>query len=192
MTQTTSGLDLDHTHGDLVAQLLAQHEKVRDAIDAVAATTTAESRQETFDTLRELLARHETAEEMIVRPLTRGLIRGGEVAADRMAEENEGKIILADLEELDIASVDFARLFEKFALAVLTHAQNEEAYEFPLLRRHVDADKLATAERQLLLAERIAPTHPHPAAQSTLANYTVGPFAAMLDRARDGIARILS
>ncbi|HET6909647.1 MAG TPA: hemerythrin domain-containing protein [Mycobacteriales bacterium] len=192
MTQTTSGLDLDHTHGDLVAQLLAQHEQVRAAIYAVAETTTAESRQEQFDALRELLARHETAEEMIVRPLTRGIERGYDVAADRMSEENEGKDMLADLERLDIASVEFARTFEKFALAVLTHAQNEETYEFPLLRRNVDAEKLATAERQLLLAERIAPTHPHPSARSTLANYALGPFASMLDRARDAISQITS
>jgi iron-sulfur cluster repair protein YtfE (RIC family) len=192
MTQTSSVLDLDHTHGDLVAQLLAQHEQVRHAIYAVAATTTAETRQTTFDALRELLARHETAEEMIVRPLTRGIDRGWDVAAARMDEENESKDMLAELEHLDIASVEFARKFEKFAGAVLTHAQAEETFEFPLLRRNVDADKLAAAERQLLLAERIAPTHPHPSARSTLMNYAVGPFAAMLDRARDAISEITS
>src|SRR4051794_14430086 len=132
-------IDTQQTHGDLVEQLLHQHERVRAAIDDVAKTTTAEARQEAFDVLRELLARHETAEEMIVRPLTRGIARGEAVASDRMAEENDSKDVLAELERLNIASEDFARMFEKFALAVLTHAQNEEVYEFPLLSQHLDA-----------------------------------------------------
>lgn len=191
MTQTNV-LDTDTTHGDLVAQLLAQHEQIRAAIYAVAETTTAESRQEAFDALREMLARHETAEEMIVRPLTRGIDAGESVAAARMDEENESKEVLATLEKLEIDSVDFARLFESFAGAVLSHAQAEEAVEFSLLREHVDEDKLRAAERLLLLAEKTAPTHPHPSAKSTAMNYVAGPFAAMLDRARDAIAKVTS
>ena len=134
MTQTIV-IDTDADRGDVVAQLLIQHEQIRTAINDVAATTTAEARQETFDALREMLARHETAEEMIVRPLTRGIDGGTPVANARMDEENEAKVTLAKLEKLDIASVEFARAFEKFALAVLTHAQAEENHEFPLLLR---------------------------------------------------------
>lgn len=186
MTQT---IDTDTTHGDVVAQLLAQHAQVRAAINDVAATTTAESRQEAFDALRELLARHETAEEMIVRPLTRGINGAAEVAHQRMDEENEAKVVLAELEKLDIASVKFARTFEKFALAVLTHAQAEEQQEFPLLRQKLDESTLVRAEKLLLMAEKTAPTHPHPSARTTAMNYVAGPFAAMADRARDAIAR---
>ena len=192
MTQTTPALDTDTTHGDLVTQLLAQHDQVRAAIYAVANTTTAESRQEMFDRLRELLARHETAEEMIVRPLTRRVDNGDDVAAARMDEENEAKVVLARLEKLDIASVEFARLFETFAQAVLTHAQREENLEFPLLLENVDAERLETAEKQLLLAEKTAPTHPHPSAKTTTMNYVAGPFAALADRARDAISKVLS
>ena len=75
---------------------------------------------------------------------------------------------------------------------MLTHAQNEEVFEFPLLSQHLDADKLETAERQLLLAEKTAPTHPHPSARSTAMNYVAGPFAALADRARDAITKVLS
>lgn len=192
MATTTNVLDTDTTHGDLVVQLLAQHEQVRAAINDVAGTTTAVSRQEAFDRLRELLARHETAEEMIVRPLTRGVDQGEAVAAARMDEENESKEVLAQLEKLDIASVEFARTFESFALAVLTHAQAEETYEFPLLRKNLDAEELAKAEKHLLMAETTAPTHPHPSARSTAINYVAGPFAALADRARDAISKVLS
>ena len=192
MTQTSNGPDLDTTYGDLIQQLLAQHEQVRRAIDAVAKTTTAEDRQQAFDSLRELLARHETAEEMVIRPLTRGISNGSAVAAARMDEENESKQVLADLEKLDIASVEFARTFERFALAVLTHAQAEEAHEFPLLRADLDADQSRQAERALLLAEKTAPTHPHTAVKSTAMNFVAGPLAAVADRARDAVSRARS
>jgi hemerythrin superfamily protein len=189
MTQMNNVIDLDNRQGDVVAQLLAQHDQVRAAINDVAKTTTAESRQVAFDALRELLARHETAEEMIIRPLTRGIDGAEPVASARMDEENEAKVVLAELEKLDIASVKFARQFEKFAGAVLTHAQAEERQEFPLLRQNVDADKRRAAERMLLLAEKTAPTHPHPSARSTAMNYVAGPFAAMVDRVRDAISK---
>lgn len=188
MTQTIV-IDADAKQGDVVAQLLIQHEQIRTAINDVAATTTAESRQDAFDALRELLARHETAEEMIIRPLTRGVEGGDEVAQARMDEENESKVTLAELEKLDIASVAFARTFEKFALAVLTHAQAEENAEFPLLRRYHDESTLERAEKMLLMAEKTAPTHPHPSARTTAMNYVAGPFAAMVDRARDAISK---
>ena len=38
-----------------------------------------------------------------------------------------------------------------------------------------------------LLAAAIAPTRPHAGVESQLANLVAGPFAAMLDRARDAI-----
>src|SRR4051794_13098325 len=192
MANTKIDIDTSNTEGDLVSQLLAQHALVRGAIDDVAKSATAESRQEAFDILRELLARHETAEEMIVRPLTRDLDNGEAVASARMDEENKSKDVLSELEKLDIASVEFARTFESFAKEVLEHALAEEALEFPLLRAQLDAGKLEDAERQLLLAEKIAPTHPHPMARSTAMNYVAGPLAAVADRARDAFSKARS
>lgn len=189
MTQTSIEIDQDVTNGDVVTQLLAQHDLVRAAIDDVAKTTTAAARQQAFDTLRELLARHETAEEMIIRPLTRGIDGGDGIASARMDEENESKVLLTKLEKMDIASLEFARTFERFAGAVLTHAQAEERSEFVLLRENLDAKTSARAEKMLLMAEKTAPTHPHPSAKSTARNYVAGPFAAMADRARDAIAK---
>jgi hemerythrin superfamily protein len=192
MAQTRIDIDTAATKGDLVAQLLTQHEQVRAAIDAVARTTTSEARQEAFDILRKLLARHETAEEMIVRPLTRGIDGGEAVASARMDEENASKDVLAELETLDIASLEFARTFETFAQAVLEHAQAEEVYEFPLLRSMLDVGKLEQAEKAFLMAEKTAPTHPHPSARSTTMNYLTGPFAALTDRAKDAVSKVRS
>jgi len=39
--------------------------------------------------------------------------------------------------------------------------------------------------KKIKMAEKMAPTHPHPGAKTTSANYLAGPFAAMLDKVRD-------
>jgi hypothetical protein len=137
-----------------------------------------------------MLARHETAEEMILRPLTKKSVPQGEtIADDRFAEENESKQQLAELEKLDVDGAEFTSMFATFKTAVLAHAQAEERLEFPALRKSVDADTLKQAKGKLEKAEAMAPTHPHPMASSNAMNYVAGPFAAMLDRAKDAFSR---
>ena len=171
---------------DVVEFLLGQHQQVRMLLDEVVGNS-GEDRQRSFDAVREMLARHETAEEMIVRPLTRKAPGGEEVAEGRMAEENEAKKVLADLEKMDVDSPEFTRMFTDFRQAVLSHATAEETQEFPLLRQNTDPDALVKARDRVKRAEAMAPTHPHPSAKTTTANYVAGPFAAMLDRARDAL-----
>lgn len=173
---------------DVVEFLIQQHHQVRGLLDEVERAT-GQDRQRLFDEVRELLARHETAEEMVLRPVTRSLPRGDAVASDRLQEENAAKDQLAHLESLDVGSGEFAEAFGRFKAEVLAHADAEEAEEFPLLRAEAEPDRLAQAKSALQAAEKTAPTHPHPSARSTTANYVAGPFAAMLDRARDLFTR---
>ena len=172
---------------DVIQFLLDQHQQVRGLLDDVLASS-GEERQRYFDSVRELLARHETAEEMIVRPLTRRAPGGQQVAEGRMEEENEAKEVLAGLEKLDVDSAEFTQKFSEFRQAVLDHAQAEETDEFPLLRQNNDEDALVKARDRVRRAEAMAPTHPHPSARTTAANYVAGPFAAMLDRAKDAFS----
>src|SRR5581483_4811313 len=143
----------------------------------------ATTRQEHFDRLRELLAVHETAEELVIRPVTRKEVPNGEGIADaRMGEENKAKQVLAKLEKLGADDPQFAALFGQFRADVEEHAQHEEAEEFPELRAHTDGETLATVADRIRKAESAAPTHPHPSAKSTTANVVLGPFAAIVDR----------
>jgi hypothetical protein len=114
-------------------------------------------------------------------------VPGGETVAEgRMAEENEAKKVLAELEKLDVQSSEFESMFQQFRSSVLEHAEAEERDEFPLLRKGTfDEEDLLKAGGKLENAEKTAPTHPHPSAKTTAMNYVVGPFAAMVDRARD-------
>jgi hypothetical protein len=175
---TTNGIDF----------LLRQHREVQELLDKVEKGS-EETRQQDFDRLRELLAVHETAEELILRPITRSNVPGGDQIADaRIAEENQSKDMLAELEKLDANSTDFITLFAGFAGDVRKHALNEETHEFPLVKEHVDANALEAMGTHLELAEKVAPTHPHPSARSTVANVVLGPFAAMVDRVRDALS----
>jgi hypothetical protein len=51
----------------------------------------------------------------------------------------------------------------------------------------LSAHELESMGRAAKLAAVIAPSRPHVGVESQLANLVAGPFAAMLDRARDAI-----
>jgi hypothetical protein len=62
-----------------------------------------------------------------------------------------------------------------------------EKDEFAKLGEELSGDELTRMGRAAELAEAIAPTRPHAGVESQVANLTAGPFAAMMDRARDAI-----
>jgi hemerythrin superfamily protein len=171
---------------DVVDILLRQHERIREEFIQVKAATGAERRQR-FSELRALLAAHETAEEMVLRPVS-SQVAGPEVADARNAEEKEANKVLAELDDLDATSEEFDTLFRQFQQMVLDHAANEEEHEFPLVQKGRPDHELASMGRVLLAVEKIAPTRPHPAAAgSPTLQWAVGPFVSVLDRARDAL-----
>jgi hemerythrin superfamily protein len=172
--------------GDVVAVLLKQHADIRELFARVKSAQ-GEAKKQPFDQLRTLLAVHETAEEMIVRPVAVDTA-GKKEAAARNEEEKEANKVLAKLEKMNVASPEFAAELAEFERAVLAHAENEEREEFPALRAGRTEEQLKTMGKRLRAAERMAPTHPHPAtAGSPKAQWMVGPFASIVDRARDAI-----
>ena len=59
---------------------------------------------------------------------------------------------------------------------------------FPLIDRHCNDDARRQLADNIVMAEPLAPTHPHPhAGDNPMALMLVGPFAAMVDKARDKI-----
>ena len=170
--------------GSVLAVLYDQHARIRELFELVKSADGA-ARQTAFDHLRELLAVHEAGEEMVVRPAVKKIV-GAEEADARNAEESEAAHVLADLEKMDVAGPEFARTLAEFEQAVSDHALHEENEEFPAILAQVSAEDQQKMGERLLKAEKTAPTHPHPgAAGSTPAQYTVGPFAALLDKAKD-------
>lgn len=175
--------------GDVVDYLRTQHETIRALFAETLDAPDAETRDTAFTRLRTMLAVHETAEEMVVHPRVRRKVAGGrQIVEDRLAEEHDAKELLRDIEDLPRDGAEFTKALIHLQAAVLKHAEAEEELEFTALEAELDnaeLDKLADA---VAVAERIAPTHPHPGVESAAANFAAGPFASMLDRARDALS----
>jgi hypothetical protein len=172
---------------DVISFLQEQHEQIKELFNRVSSSE-GMAKRDAFIALRRLLAVHETAEEEIVHPAARRSLPDGQKLIDaRLMEENEAKKILAELEDLDVDSTEFAMQFDLLQRAVLVHAQAEERDEFAQLASALDQGQLDRMRRAAELAEKMAPTRPHPGVESATANVLVGPFASMLDRARDAL-----
>lgn len=172
--------------GDVVRVLLEQHAQIRDLFDQVNSSQ-GEQKKQKFDELRALLAVHETAEEMILRPTAKKTAGEAEAEA-RNHEEEEATKVLAELEKMDVSSAEFDAKFAAFERSVIDHAEHEEREEFPAVRQGCDEEQLKRMGSRLQTAEKMAPTHPHPtAAGSPAAQWVIGPFASMVDRVKDAI-----
>jgi hemerythrin superfamily protein len=177
---------------EVVAFLKAQHNLIEDMFDDVLHASDPQAREKPFVELRQLLAVHETAEEMVVHPRVRREADAGDDIVDaRLKEEHEAKELLSEIEKLDITSQEFIDQVSKLRDAVLEHARHEESEEFPILQRELDSDDLKRMGSAVRAAEAIAPTRPHPGVESAKLNFAVGPFASMLDRARDLIKQAI-
>lgn len=175
---------------DVVDYLKAQHQTIRALFTETLDAPDAASQEKAFNQLRALLAVHETAEEMMVHPRVRRKVEGGdEIVAERLHEEHDSKVALQEIEKLDFGTAEFSKAVIHLQQAVLEHAEKEEAEEFTRLEDELDREELTKMTAAVQAAERIAPTHPHPGVESAVANFAVGPFASVLDRARDALTR---
>jgi len=182
--------DQSTTNGMTATDVLRlQHEQVKFMFGQMEELT-GDARRELFDCLRTTLAVHETAEEEVVHPRAKRISDAAQQAVQaRLDEESEAKQVLSNLEKLGVDDGKFDELFTEFRSAVLRHAEAEESEIFPLLEANVDRQELEQMAEALLVAEEMAPTHPHPhGPESALGNLMVGPFVAVADKVRDKLA----
>jgi len=174
--------------GDVIRILLEQHVRIRELFVDVRSAMGGHKRQ-AFDELRALLAVHETAEEMVLRPVSADAA-GEAVVHARTKEEQEATTVLKDLERMDVASDLFSRKLAALEAMVRRHAESEETEEFPQVLARCDADTRQSMGTALKGAEAIAPTHAHPSTvgESAAAHMVVGPFIALVDRVRDALS----
>ncbi|MEV7189982.1 hemerythrin domain-containing protein [Kitasatospora sp. NPDC093102] len=173
---------------DVIDILLRQHRRIRELLSDVKRSD-GEHKKQAFDELRALLAVHETSEQLILRPATRETA-GKQIAEARTREEEDATRALSQLEKMDVSSREFDARFSEFERSVLAHAEQEEREEFPAVRAGRAEEQLEKMGKRLLIVEKLAPTHPHPAvAGSTAAQWAVGPFASLVDRVRDALMK---
>jgi hemerythrin superfamily protein len=175
------------TPADVIQFLVGQHEQIK-GLFAETLAASGKDREQAFIKLRRLLAVHETAEEEIVHPRAKRKIPDGDkIIEARLAEEHEAKTVLSELEKLGVDDQSFTETLTKLRDAVVDHAEKEEQQEFAKLEHELGGDDLERMGRAAKLAEAIAPTRPHAGVESQVANLFAGPFAAIIDRARDTI-----
>ncbi|QIZ39755.1 hypothetical protein FDZ84_24330 [Saccharopolyspora sp. ASAGF58] len=91
---------------DVVRVLLEQHARIR-GLFAEVKNAQGEQKRNRFDELRALLAVHETAEELVLRPIAKKTAGDAEAEA-RNYEEEEANQVLAEHEKMDVNSTDVA------------------------------------------------------------------------------------
>lgn len=178
------------TSTDVVDLLVEQHQRIRGLFERVADAAPGPARREAFTELRQLLAVHETAEEMVVHPAMRRF-GANDVVDARLTEEHDAKQVLSELDGMDLADPAFDERFDTLRTMVLEHAEAEERDEFPLLREHAGSTERALMRRAVQAAAMTAPTRPHAGVESLTANLVVGPAASVVDRARDAVRAVL-
>jgi hemerythrin superfamily protein len=178
-----------YPEGDVLHILYEQHARIRDLFSEITSSS-GDERKHAFGELRALLVAHETAEEMILRPVTSGA--GGKAVADaRNKEESEATSVLKQLDKLDVDSPEFGEMLASFEKSVDEHAEAEEHEEFPLVEQSCNEDRRKAMGRMMRVVETLAPTRPHPStAGKPAAQYAVGPIASLLDHARDAVGKV--
>lgn len=178
---------------DLIDAVQKDHDTVKELFERVA-NGTGKRREDTFAKLRGELIRHEVAEEEIVHPLTKACAGNGErVASARVHEEEKAEELLKKMEKVEMGSPQWERMFERLHSAVLEHAEKEETVEHPRLREAVDRKELTRAGKAFQAVKKLAPTGPHAGTpNSAMANMAAGPVAALVDRARDAVAKAVA
>ncbi|HTJ71798.1 MAG TPA: hemerythrin domain-containing protein [Actinospica sp.] len=173
---------------NVVSILYEQHAQLRDQFGVVP-DLHGEYRRAAFDMLREMLARHEAAEEVVLRPVTEKLLPSGQTHA-RNDEEKAAARELAELERMDLESPEFAPRLRLLEEQVLMHFVREEAEEFPAVLGELSAHEQEQMGRWMMRAMALAPSHPHPMLTgSPVGQAVLGPFAALSDWARDLLGR---
>lgn len=170
----------------IIEALRKDHDEVRHMF-AQLETATGEERRDLFHQLLGELIRHEVAEEEILRPVSKR-DAGEEIANARIHEESQAEELLKEMEKLDPDSAEFASKLATLRQDVESHARAEETQEFPKVAAKESPERLEQMGKVYEAAKKAAPTRPHPSTPNTpVANMMVGPFAAVLDRARDAV-----
>lgn len=183
----TSSQTSGRTSGDVIDILIGDHQDVTALIGNIWSVTDPMIRRDLTDTAISELVRHAVAEEMYVYPVMRKYLAEGEKAVEHDIEEHqELEGAMKQLEAVDVSSAEFDAALRRLETLLADHVQDEEAEQFPELRRRVPQEQLMDLAGKVETAKKLAPTRPHPSApNSELFHKLVGPGVGLVDRLRD-------
>lgn len=170
----------------IIDALRHDHDQIRKMF-ARLERASGDQRGDLFHQLVGELVRHEVAEEEILRPVSKR-DAGQAIANARIKEESQAEELLKEMEKLDPGSAEFTSKLAKLRREVERHAEAEETKEFPRVASKESPERLRQMGRVYETAKRAAPTRPHPSTPNTpVADMLAGPFAAVMDKARDAV-----
>ena len=172
---------------DVVDVLTSDHRDATALIGEVWTIKDPMMRRDLTDTFISELVRHAVAEEMYVYPAMRKHLPDGDKAVEHDIEEHkELEEAMKQLEDRDVSSAEFDEALRRLETLLADHVQDEEAEQFPLLRRSIPQEELTELAAKVETAKKLAPTRPHPdAPNSELFHKLVGPGVGLVDRLRD-------
>jgi hypothetical protein len=127
---------------------------------------------------------------MFVYPVMEEHFENGheEVAHDK-EEHKRLEELLKQLEGLEPEDPAFPQCVGRIQEVLADHVADEESEQFPKLRASLPADRLIDLRDKVEMAEKVAPTRPHPGApNSEMFHKLVGPGVGMVDRLRDALS----
>jgi hemerythrin-like domain-containing protein len=179
--------------------LRADHREVEQMLAALEGGTTKayratplrpEARNQLTEKLIIESSKHEAAEEQYFWPIVRDRLADGDQLADHaIAQETDGKNLLAWLEKLSAGQAEFEGLLSRYILAAREHIGYEEDVVWPALLEVLTAAEAEQLGKDITLAKEIAPTRPHPhiPPQPGVLK-TAGPAVAAADKVRDAMS----
>ncbi|KAF8838179.1 hypothetical protein BDN67DRAFT_971935 [Paxillus ammoniavirescens] len=137
------------------------------------------------------IARHAVGEEIVVYPLMEALLgQEGKVLADQDREDHKSiKIMLAQLESMQVGTEEYNTLMSKMMAQLREHNDSEERNDLPLLEGVLHLDNSNEAAHRFNTTKRFVPTRPHPRAPDQPPFETLVAFmAAPIDKLKDMFA----
>ena len=132
-------------------------------------------------------SQHEAIEEQFFWPAVREALDDGDTLADKaIAQEQEGKKLLQQLEDGQPGEPEYQQALQEFVKAGREHIAYEQDVVFPRFQAAVSREQLEKLGEKLEAAKKIAPTRPHPdTPPSPTVLKTMGTVAATVDHVRD-------
>ena len=126
---------------DIVDVLRHEHEQIR-RLCADVQRAGRDHKQRPFAALRQAVHRHQFGESAIAHPAVRNSGPDGDaVALDLQTRGEQLDRSIAELDRLGLGHADFDDRFAALSDALRDHFADQERDEFPLLRRHVPAQR---------------------------------------------------
>ena len=175
---------------DVLDLLMQEHREVEALLDQISQPEQNPDSRDTADRVIAMPVKHSVAEEMYVYPVMEQYLPNGKQDVEHDKQEHqELEELLKQLEGLAPEEDGFAQCVSKIQEVLNDHVHDEEDEQFPRLREAVPADTLVDLRGKVEMAEKVAPTRPHPEApHSELFHKVVGPGVGMVDRLRDALS----